>query len=216
MSSLVPFAALSGLVPALAAAINANRAWLSEVDGAIGDGDHGINMSKGFTQAAAALGDPPPALPDALATLGDTLLSGIGGSMGPLYGTFFNEMAAALRGADSLDAALFSRALHAGQDGVRDVGEAAPGDKTLLDALVPALDALDASLARGEDFAMALDALSQAAEQGRDATKGMVARVGRASRLGERSRGVLDAGAASCCLLLQTMASSVKEQLART
>lgn len=206
----VALAGAGGLVPELAAAINANRAWLSEIDGAIGDGDHGINMSKGFSQAATALGSADGGLAAAFATLGDTLLSGIGGSMGPLYGTFFLDMAAALDGAEVLDAALFSRMARAGLAGIIDLGGANVGDKTLLDALVPATDAFDAAMAGGAGFAAALDAMSAAAERGRDATVDMVAKIGRSARLGERSRGVLDAGAASCCLILQTMATGLK------
>jgi dihydroxyacetone kinase phosphoprotein-dependent L subunit len=196
----------------LVAAINANRAWLSELDGAIGDGDHGINMSKGFSQAAAAIDDAAGFGP-ALNTLGETLLEGIGGSMGPLYGTFFIDMAATLAGQDTLDAAGFSRMLHAGLDGVTTLGAAKPGDKTLLDTLIPATDAFDHALADGQGFAAALVALSAAAERGRDATRDMVARNGRAARLGERSRGVVDPGAASCCLILQTLATSLRHRL---
>jgi dihydroxyacetone kinase phosphoprotein-dependent L subunit len=212
----IPIAHASELVRALADAINANRAHLSEVDGAIGDGDHGINMSKGFTAAAARLPDPPGPLPEALASLGDTLMQDVGGSMGPLYGTFFTDMAGALQGHATLDAPLLGRALNAARDGVQEMGGAKPGDKTMLDALVPALDAYDAALARDEGFAAALDAMSAAAEQGRDATTAMVARIGRAARLGERSRGVMDAGASSCCLLLQTTATWIKGALERS
>ena len=203
-----------GLVLDLAAAINENRAWLSEIDGAIGDGDHGINMSKGFSQAVAKLGDASGGLAAALQSLGDTLLSGIGGSMGPLYGSFFLDMAAALGSAETLDAPLFSRALHAGLASLEDLGGARVGDKTLLDTLVPALTAFDAAVAAGENFSAALDAMSRAAVNGRDLTKDLVAKIGRAARLGERSRGVLDAGAASCCLILQTMATSLQHRMA--
>jgi dihydroxyacetone kinase phosphoprotein-dependent L subunit len=203
-----------GLVLELAAAINANRAWLSEIDGAIGDGDHGINMSKGFSQAAAAIGDASGGLAPAFATLGETLLSCIGGSMGPLYGTFFLDIAATLQGADMLDAPLFSKALHAGLAGLLDLGGAKVGDKTLLDTLVPALAAFDAAVAANAPFAEALAAMGAAAERGRDSTIDLVARIGRAARLGERSRGVLDAGAASCCLLLQTLAAGISARLA--
>lgn len=213
MSDGIALANAGGLVVGLAAAINANRAWLSEIDGAIGDGDHGINMSKGFSQAAAAIGDGAGGLPAALHTLGDTLLSGIGGSMGPLYGTFFLDMAAAAQGAELLDAALLSRMLHAGLAGLQDLGGAQVGDKTLLDTLVPALEAFDAERHLDVGFAEALDAMSAAAERGRDSTRDLVARIGRAARLGERSRGVLDAGAASCCLLLQTLAAGIKTRL---
>ncbi len=197
----------------LVAAINANRAWLSEIDGAIGDGDHGINMSKGFSRAGEAIGDGSGSLAQAMATLGETLLEGIGGSMGPLYGTFFIDMAGAIAGAETLDAPLFSKMLHAGLAGVQDLGSAKRGDKTLLDTLIPAAEAFDTAQAQGQNFALCLEAMAAAAEQGRDSTKDMVAKIGRSARLGERSRGVLDAGAASCCLILQTMAGSLRRRL---
>ena len=206
-------AGAGGVVLELVEVINAHRAWLSEIDGAIGDGDHGNNMSKGFSQAGAAIGDASGGLAAAMSTLGETLLEGIGGSMGPLYGTFFLDMAGALGTAETLDAVGFGRMMRAGLDGVRELGSARPGDKTLLDALVPALDAYDAAQARGEDFAASLDAMSAAAERGRDATRDMVARIGRAARLGERSRGTIDAGAASCCLILQSMAAGLRRRL---
>jgi len=201
MSGL-PLATTGGLVLELVDVINTNRAYLSEIDGAIGDGDHGINMSKGFTQA--------------LRVLSETLMEGIGGSMGPLYGTLFSAMADTLDGATLLDGPLFGRMLHAALDGVEEIGSARPGDKTLLDALAPAITAFDAATAEGRSFADSLDAMAAAAERGRDATRDMIARVGRASRLGERSRGVLDAGATSCCLILQTLAAGVKKRLAAT
>ena len=130
--------------------------------------------------------------------------------MGPLYGTFFLDMAASLGDAATLDAALFSRMVRAGLAGVIDLGAAQVGDKTLLDSLVPAVDAFDAAVAGGAGFGAALDAMSAAAEKGRDSTVDLVAKIGRSARLGERSRGVLDAGAASCCLILQTMAAGLK------
>ncbi len=207
-------AAAGGLVKELIEAINANRAWLSEIDGAIGDGDHGINMSKGFTAAGGKLGDAPPSLPQSLNVLSSTLMEDLGGSMGPLYGYFFLSMAETIGTADDLDAPLFGRMLHAALDGVKEIGSAEVGDKTLLDALAPAADAFDAALGAGKPFAECLDEMAAAAERGRDGTRDMVARIGRASRLGERSRGVLDAGASSCCLILQTFATGVKRRLA--
>ena len=209
----VPLSEAGGLVLELVAAINANRAHLSEIDGAIGDGDHGVNMSKGFTRAGAALGASPPPLPQALSVLSDALFEGIGGSMGPLYGSLFSAMAETLDGVTTLDAPLCGRMVRAGLDAVRELGSAKPGDKTMLDALAPAADAFDAALREGKSFAQCLDAMAAAAERGRDATRDMVARVGRASRLGERSRGVVDAGASSCCLILQTIATGLKERL---
>ena len=123
--------------------INANRAYLSEIDGLIGDGDHGINMSKGFTQCGEALRAHPtlPGLAEGLDTLAMTLLEGIGGSMGPLYGSFFMGLAETLSGKETLDAQLFSEALANGVAGVETVGSAKVGDKTLMDTLVPARDA---------------------------------------------------------------------------
>jgi dihydroxyacetone kinase len=123
-------------------------------------------------------------------------------------------MADTLDGAAVLDGPLFGRMLHAALDGVEEIGSARPGDKTLLDALAPAITAFDTATAEGKSFADSLDAMAAAAERGRDATRDMIARVGRASRLGERSRGVLDAGATSCCLILQTLATGVKKRLA--
>lgn len=190
-------------------AIVANRDHLSEIDGKIGDGDHGINMAKGFSMCRQALGEPVPGLKESLGTLGDTLMGGIGGSMGPLYGTFFSEMADSLDGVATLDAEAFGRMIRSGMDGVLDIGGAKPGDKTLLDTLVPAVTAFDGAHKAGRPFAACLDAMTEAARQGRNSTVDMVARVGRASRLGERSRGVLDAGATSCCLILEAMARSI-------
>lgn len=198
----------------LIAAIVAERDHLSAIDGAIGDGDHGVNMAKGFAMCGRALGDPTPGLKESLAALGDTLMAGIGGSMGPLYGTFFIEMSDALDGASTVDAPTFGKMIRAGTAGVLDIGGAKPGDKTLVDTLSPAVEAYDAALAAGKPFAACLDDMAAAARRGRDSTVDMVARVGRASRLGERSRGVMDAGSASCCLILETMANSIRPRIA--
>ena len=214
MTSSISIKDSGGLVVELISAINANRGWLSEIDGAIGDGDHGINMSKGFTAAGEKLGDPLPSLPDALNTLSETLIEDLGGSMGPLYGYLFSSMADEIEDLEVVDADVFGKMLHAAFEGVKEIGSAEVGDKTLLDALYPATEAFDEAVKSGKDFADSLDVMSSAAEKGRDATIDMIAKVGRASRLGERSRGVLDAGATSCCLILQTMASGIKERMA--
>ena len=195
--------------------INANRAYLSEIDGLIGDGDHGINMSKGFTQCGEALrAHPPlPGLAEGLDTLAMTLLEGIGGSMGPLYGSFFMGLAETLSGKETLDAQLFGEALANGVAGVETVGSAKVGDKTLMDTLVPAREAFQAAVADGADFSSALAAMIDAAERGWHSTKDLQARIGRAARLGERSIGVLDAGATSCFLILKTLGTSVQQRL---
>jgi phosphoenolpyruvate---glycerone phosphotransferase subunit DhaL len=204
-------ASAGSVVEDLVAVINANRAYLSEIDGAIGDGDHGINMSKGFTSAGERLKAAPRGLSRSLAVLGETLLEGIGGSMGPLYGGFFGAMSDALGEREWVDPEAFSAMLTAGVSAIQDLGSAKVGDKTLLDALVPARDAFDAARASGASFGDCLDRMAAAAEKGRDSTKGMVAKIGRSARLGERSRGVLDAGATSCCLILTSMAGSLKK-----
>ena len=214
MTQTVALADAGGVVLDLVAAINANRAWLSEIDGAIGDGDHGINMSKGFSRAGETLASAPGSLGHGFTVLGETLLDGIGGSMGPLYGTFFLDMAGVISAEGAMDAALFGRMLRAGLAGVQDLGAAKRGDKTLLDTLIPATDAFDAGVASGASFADALTAMASAGEAGRDATKDMVARIGRAARLGDRSRGTIDAGAASCSLILSNLADRLTARLA--
>jgi phosphoenolpyruvate---glycerone phosphotransferase subunit DhaL len=195
----------------LAEVIVANKAWLSEIDGKIGDGDHGSNMAKGFSRAADRVAGQDISLDAALLVLSDVLMSEIGGSMGPLYGLMFEDMAAAIKGRETIDADAFSAMLHAGLQGVQGVGNAQVGDKTLIDTLVPAVAAFDAEKAHG--FATAIDAMIRAAEVGRDSTIDLVARIGRSSRLGERSRGVLDAGATSCCLILTSLGQSARNRL---
>jgi dihydroxyacetone kinase-like protein len=186
-----------------------HRDELTALDSAIGDADHGTNMDRGMSAAVAALEATPPADPAALLKqVGMTLISKVGGASGPLYGTLFLRMAGAL-GAEPADAAAFARALRAGLDGVVARGRAEPGDKTMLDALVPACAALDAALAAGQPLDLALPAAAEAARKGRDATTPLVARKGRASYLGERSAGHQDPGATSTALLLDAAVSTL-------
>jgi len=186
-----------------------NKQMLSDIDGLIGDGDHGVNMNKGFQLFRERIEGKDTTLSAALVTLGEVLLMEIGGSMGPLYGMLFTSMGTAAADAQAIDAALFGRMLEAGVLAVSDVGGAKPGDKTLMDVLVPALDAYHEALTRELSFAQCLLAMRAAADAGCRATLDMVAKVGRASRLGERSRGVPDAGATSCSLLLAAVADSL-------
>ncbi len=197
----------------IAESIVANQALLSEIDGATGDGDHGINMAKGFRLVIERLSGSTFDLRQGFVTIGDTLLGDIGGSMGPLYGSFFTEMADALDGADSLDRDRLSAMLAAGEAAITDLGEARPGDKTLIDVLTPARLAYDAAVAAGEEFPGCLRALQAASASGLESTRDMVARLGRAARLGERSRGTLDAGACSCNLILQALADGLLQRL---
>ena len=201
------------IVGDLVKAIHDNKDYLSEIDGKIGDGDHGINMNKGFVMAGELL-SPDMDLSSAMKVLGDTLLNEIGGSMGPIYGTFFRKSAKTLKAAGQIDAKLFSQMLHNALDGITDIGGAKEGDKTLIDCLAPSIRAFDAEWDSSKDFVKALQSASEAVEKGKEATRGMMARVGRASRLGERSIGVLDAGSASCCIILTTLYEAVGQALA--
>lgn len=196
----------------LVAVIGENAAYLSEVDGAIGDGDHGINMKKGFDLFAKAVGEASvSSASKALGLLGHTLMEDIGGSMGPLYGGFFRAMGRVAARRGELGPEAFLEMLKAGADSVVGIGEAKRGDKTLLDVLLPAIEAFEEALTRGAAYAEALTLLSDMARDSARATKDMVAKVGRAARLGERSRGVQDAGATSCSLILISMAETLKE-----
>lgn len=187
-----------------------NKQYLSDIDGLIGDGDHGINMNKGFSRTGELLDFDNDNLSTSFKKLSDVLMDEIGGAMGPLYGSFFRAMFRASKKHDMIDEAVFSEMLNLALKKIQDLSNAQVGDKTLIDALVPAVEAFDKSITDGADFTTALDAMKSAAEKGRNSTKDMAAKQGRASRLGERSRGVLDAGATSSCLILSSMAESIK------
>lgn len=206
-------ASAGDIVLSIADRIIENRAYLSEIDGKIGDGDHGVNMAKGFGMAADRIRGNDVSLATAFDTLGTVLMTEIGGSMGPLYGVMFTQFAETIEKSSAIDARTFSAMLSNGLDGIQSIGSAKVGDKTLLDTLVPAIEAFDAANADGKPFPEALDALVVAAEKGRDSTTDLVARIGRASRLGERSVGVLDAGATSCALILKALALGAKQKL---
>lgn len=194
-------------------AIQDNKAYLGEVDGLIGDGDHGMNMNKGFTVFEDRFKDEDISFTEGLDELGMILLNEIGGSMGPIYGTIFMDMAEAGEDLDEISAADFAEMLEAGLNGLYGIVDARVGDKTLVDTLSPAVDVMKKAGETGQDFKEALAEMKAAAEAGRDSTKDMVAKYGRSSRLGERSRGVLDAGATSCCIILTAMADGIMELL---
>jgi phosphoenolpyruvate---glycerone phosphotransferase subunit DhaL len=195
------------LVLALVETIETNRGYLSEVDGAIGDGDHGINMSKGFVLAKTRLADQEISVSDGLALIGKTLMTEIGGAMGPIYGTFFIQMSLQSKNKPVIDAETFGGMLTAARKAVEDLGGAKPGDKTIMDTLVPAQETYQGAISAGASFHQALQQMADAAEQGKESTRNLVAKIGRASRLGERSRGTLDPGATSCALILRTFAN---------
>jgi dihydroxyacetone kinase-like protein len=195
---------------AFADAVTDNADELTKLDSAIGDADHGVNMRRGMTAVVGKLDAAPDAAPAALLkTAGMTLVSTVGGASGPLYGTFFLRMGTSAGDRGEFDATAFAAALRAGLEGVLARGKAQLGDKTMVDALAPALDALDGALADGAGLGDALRAAAAAADKGSDDTIPLVARKGRASYLGERSAGHRDPGATSTALLIHAAAASL-------
>jgi len=186
--------------------IETNRDHLTQLDAAIGDADHGINLSRGFTAVLAALDAKQPATPGAvLIVTGSTLISKVGGASGPLYGMAFRRAGQTLGTADEVDLPALGQALDAALAGIQQLGAAREGDKTLVDALAPATRALAKAIAEGATQGDALDAVTAAAAEGAAATVSMEARKGRASYLGPRSVGHEDPGAASTVLILAAL-----------
>ena len=203
---------LTDWVSRFGAAVTEKRDWLTELDSAIGDADHGANMARGMSAVGEKLSAGAPGTVDELLkTVGMTLVSSVGGASGPLYGTFFLRMGMAAGPVTALDGPALAGALRAGLDGIVARGKAEAGDKTMFDAMAPAVDAMDAALAAGASVPDAAKAASDAATAGRDATLPLVARKGRASYLGERSAGHLDPGAASTAILFDTLAAAVAD-----
>jgi len=198
---------------AMVKAIQSNKAYLGEVDGLIGDGDHGMNMNKGFTVFGQRIADKDISFTEGLDELGTILMTEIGGSMGPIYGTIFIDMAEAGEDLKEITLENLGNMLEVGLNGLQQIVEAKVGDKTLIDTLYPATESLKSDAAVGKEFKAALENMKAAAEKGKNSTKDMVAKFGRSSRLGERSRGVLDAGATSCCIILTAMADGIVEVL---
>ena len=196
----------------LAAVLEENKDYLTQLDAAIGDADHGINMDRGFKKVLSQL----PSVQDKdigtiLKTVGMALISSVGGAGGPLYGTLFMRAGMAVGSKYELTAEDLVAMWRAAVEGVIQRGRAQLGDKTMVDALLPAVEAMQQALAQGGDIVAILQAGVAAAEKGRDATIPLVARKGRASYLGERSAGHLDPGATSSHLLLKTLLDVVTE-----
>jgi dihydroxyacetone kinase-like protein len=190
-----------------------NRQWLTELDSAIGDADHGINMDRGFTAVKAELaavvsGIAPSDIRAVFQSVATTLIRQVGGSAGPLYGTFFLRAAAACAGKTAIEAADLLTLFQAGIEGVQQRGKAVAGDKTMMDALLPALEAMRKAMEGGGNVAAILDGGAAAAHAGMLATIPMQARKGRASYLGGRSIGHQDPGATSAWLLLKAAAET--------
>jgi dihydroxyacetone kinase-like protein len=194
-------------------AVQENKDYLSEVDGLIGDGDHGMNMNKGFTMFGGGIADREIGFTEGLDELGSLLFSKIGGSMGPIYGAVFTQMAETGNDYEQIGTSELAAMLRSGLLALYDIVEARPGDKTLVDALAPACDALDRAAEKETDLKTALAEMKEAAAKGWESTKDLEAKFGRSSRLGERSRGVYDAGATSCRIILEAMADGMLEKI---
>jgi dihydroxyacetone kinase-like protein len=195
------------------AAVAARADYLTQLDAAIGDGDHGINMTRGFNAVAERLAEQPPATPPGqlLIVAGKTLISTVGGASGPLWGAAFRAAGRALGDAEAFDGRQLARALETGLDAVVQLGAAQPGDKTMVDALTPATGELSRCIMAGAQVADALAAAADAAERGAAATIPLLARKGRASYLGERSIGHQDPGATSAALIIRALQAAVAE-----
>jgi phosphoenolpyruvate---glycerone phosphotransferase subunit DhaL len=203
MDETVGTAALDRWIRSFALLVAENKDLLTDLDAAIGDGDHGSNMDRGMRAVLVALDDTTPATASALFNkVGMTLVSSVGGASGPLFGTFFLRAGASFGDTAEISLAQLAAALRAGLEGIVARGKAEAGDKTMFDALAPAVDALDSAVSEGMDKADALKLALVAAENGRDATTPMLARKGRASYLGERSVGHQDPGATTVALLM--------------
>lgn len=206
----VSYGQVSDWIRAFAAVVAENREYLTELDSAIGDADHGINMNRGMQAVLKKLdageADDIGAL---LKSVGMTLVSTVGGASGPLYGTLFLQMGTSAAGKSELSGEDWAAALAAGVAGVQRRGKAELGDKTMIDALVPAVEAVRSALADGSTLDEALRRSAEVAREGMTATIPLVARKGRASYLGERSADHQDPGATSSWLLLRTAAETL-------
>ncbi|MEX2203074.1 MAG: dihydroxyacetone kinase subunit DhaL [Actinomycetota bacterium] len=197
------------MIRAFAVTVTEQKEYLTELDSAIGDADHGINMDRGMKAVITKIDAQEPTDVGALLkTVGMTLVSTVGGAGGPLYGTLFLQLGTATAGKETLEAPDWAAALDAAVTGVQARGKAVLEDKTMVDALIPARDAYRQALEEGASFADALRRSTAAAEDGMKATVPLVARKGRASYLGERSAGHQDPGATSSWLLLKTIADT--------
>ncbi len=195
-----------------ASQIEAKRDYLTQLDAAIGDADHGVNMARGFSAVVTdleAAGDLPPG--DLLSRVGSTLMNRVGGAAGPLFGTLYRQAGGSLGSGSSFDGEDLLKALRAGLDGIQGLGAAVEGDKTIVDAYAPGLQALERELRAGRDLGSAARRAADAARDGSRATIPMQARKGRASYLGPRSVGHQDPGATSTAILFGALASALGE-----
>ncbi|MBR2215793.1 MAG: dihydroxyacetone kinase subunit L [Selenomonadaceae bacterium] len=208
--AILTAAKLKDIILAMAKRIEQEKDFLTELDNAIGDGDHGINLARGFKAVEGKLaGVEAQDCGEILKTTGMQLVSTVGGASGPLYGTAFMKAGVALKGKGELEAADLLTGLEAAIGGIKMRGKATEGEKTMLDALCPAFNALKTGLDSGQDIKAALVEAVHAAEKGVEYTKTIIATKGRASYLGERSLGHQDPGATSSLYLLQVLQQEI-------
>lgn len=209
MAETISAARLHEVLTGLCDTIEREKDYLSDLDGAIGDGDHGVNMAKCFRGVKAILaGTHALDVGAVLSAVAFEVMNSVGGAMGALYGTLFTRLATASDGKTEVNLADLTGMFQSALEGIIDIGQAKPGDKTLLDTLKPAVDALSQAHREGKSLAGALACFEAAARAGMESTRGMLAKMGRASRLGERTRGHQDAGATSCFFILQAFAQA--------
>jgi len=199
----ISFDAFRKMLQGAAALVRANHETLSKLDSCGGDGDHGTTMARAMDKLEEAAEAAEPTFEALLNDVGWAIMGVDGGATGPLFGTFFMSMAGAVSGQDALDASGLATAFEAGLGGLRQQTKAQPGDKTLIDALVPAVHALREAAEDGADAARALECAAEGALRGAEATKDMQARFGRAKNVGEESVGAQDPGATSVALMFQ-------------
>jgi phosphoenolpyruvate---glycerone phosphotransferase subunit DhaL len=203
--------ALARFLERYAATLSEQKAYLTDLDAAIGDADHGINMDRGFSAVVAKLPELSTGSAGALLkSVGMALISTVGGAAGPLYGTFFLRAAAALGNVTEIDPEHLGGALRAGLNGVMERGRARAGDKTMVDAMIPAVEAIEESAADGT-WPAGLAHAAHAAASGRDTVTPLAARKGRASYLGSRSAGHQDPGATSATFLFEALRDALTE-----
>ena len=200
------------MIKAIVGIISKNKEWLTALEVAIGDGDHGINMALGFDKAGEIVSASNNELPSEIfKDMAMMLMSSIGGSSGPLYGSFFVKMAMRFRDAEEISPELFGEALSDGVNGVISLGKASLGDKTMLDVLAPACEAYKSALSEKNDIVYALAKAKDAAYKGVEDTIPLIAKRGRTSFAGQNSKGHKDPGAVSSALIIEAMLNSLSQ-----
>lgn len=204
---------INGFINAINDALNRNKEYLTELDGLIGDADHGINMARGFNAVVTKVTDEDTDIGVTLKKIGMTLISTVGGASGPLYGTAFMKAAGECLGKTTLEAETIERMIAVALTGIKDRGKAVRGEKTMIDAIEPALEAIQLGIEKSLPLAKCLEMAIEAAEAGIEFTKTIRATKGRASYLGDRSIGHQDPGATSSLIILKAVTEHYKSQV---